>query len=369
MSRVYGGIHFKFSSTIGLQTGQQVGQWVLDQFNTTMDTIGPRIRLDAGLDLIDDELPVLTGAVTDNLSGVSRLSYTIDGGALKTAVVGPDGRFAIDLAADVPGAADGPVKIRLIAQDAAGNTTILDEVEFVLATTDPVITLAAESLQPNETIEAGERLTGNVALTDGNRLTALTYSIDGGPARQIGFDATTGAFDDLLDFRLTPAGDHSVTIRAIDAAGNETTQVINITVPALPFTVTDIGPEENSMAVGVTYRPYLEFSRAVDPATLTSASFYATDPTGAVIPARIVPFSDGLGAWLIFDDALPGSSAIKLHIDGTEIRSLDGAYLDAASTGTPSGSDYVDTFTTASTTSVPGTSITGIVLDPASTGR
>ena len=41
----------------------------------------------------------------------------------------------------------------------------------------------------------------------------------------------------------------------------------------------------------------------------------------------------------------------------------DGSLLDAAGTGTP-GSDLTETFTTVSTTAVPGTTISGIVVDP-----
>src|SRR5262249_9331844 len=123
-------------------------------------------------------------------------------------------------------------------------------------------------------------------------------------------------------------------------------------------------PMMGASDIGVTYRPKITFSRAVDPATLTSGSFYATDSTGAVIAATITPIDGGTGAWLLFSDPLPGASTITLHVNGDEIKAQgDGALLDAAGTGTP-GTDLTETFTTVSTTGVPGTTISGIVVDP-----
>ena len=118
----------------------------------------------------------------------------------------------------------------------------------------------------------------------------------------------------------------------------------------------------------MTYRPKVTFSRPVDPTTLTADSFYATDASGAVVPATIVPFADGTAAWLFFNNPLPGASTITLHVQGELIKGTDGSLLDAADTGTP-GSDLTETFTTVSTTSVPGTTISGIVVDPGPTPR
>ena len=88
--------------------------------------------------------------------------------------------------------------------------------------------------------------------------------------------------------------------------------------------------------VGVTYRPVITFSRPVDPSTLTRSSFYATDTTGAVIPATVLPTSDGTGAYLLFTNPMPGASTITLHVEGQDIKAqADGVLLDAAGTGTP----------------------------------
>ena len=113
-----------------------------------------------------------------------------------------------------------------------------------------------------------------------------------------------------------------------------------------------------------SYRPEIDFSRAVDPADLTGSSFYATDSSGAVIPATVVPTNGDTGAWLFFTNPMPGNSTITLHVKGAQIAALaGGALLDAAGTGTP-GSDLTETFTTVSTAPVANTTISGIVVDP-----
>jgi hypothetical protein len=141
-----------------------------------------------------------------------------------------------------------------------------------------------------------------------------------------------------------------------------------VSLPALAIlSIATLTPMMGASDVGVTFRPEVTFSRAVNPATLTSSSFYATDSTGAVVPATIVPTTDSSGnvngAWLLFTNQLPGASTITLHVEGDHIQGTDGSLLDAAGTGTP-GSDLTETFTTVSTAPAPNTTISGIVVDP-----
>lgn len=361
-SRVFGGIHYRFSSEAGYELGSAVGNLVLSAFDAASDAIAPRILLTQERDFVSDTIPVLTGSVLDNVSGVTALSYSLDGAAFVALAFAADGTFSLDLAALLAGQPDGRHSITLRALDAAGNLGTLNAFRFAVATAPPVASLAPESVQQGETILAGERLTGFVPLSEGNALAALTYRFDGGPRTSVAFDATN-RFDQALDLRTIAPGARQLVLEITDVAGSVAIQTYDVTVPTPPFTIVAIEPEADEMQVGVTYRPLVEFSRAVDASTLTASSFYATDSSGAVIPATIVPFADGLGAWLLFQETLPGSQAITLHIDGSEIRSRDGTFLDAALTGA-GGSNLTQVFTTVSTTGVPGTTITGYVLDP-----
>lgn len=361
-SRVFGGIHYRFSSEAGYELGGSIGNLVLAAFDAAGDTIAPIVRLDQERGFVSNDLPVLTGSVLDNVSGVTALSYSLDGTSFAPLGFAADGSFSLDLAALLAGQPDGRHSLTLRALDAAGNLGALDAFHFTVATTPPVANLAPESVQQGEILLAGERLTGSVPLAEGNALAALTYRFDDGPRTSVAFDASNG-FDQPLDLRTVAPGARQLVIEVTDAAGNVTVQSYAVTVPTPPFTIVAIEPEADEMQVGVTYRPLVEFSRPVDPDTLTASSFYATDATGALIPATIVPFADGLGAWLLFQETLPGSQAITLRIDGSEIRSLDGTFLDAGLTGA-AGSDLTQVFTTVSTTGIPGTTITGYVLDP-----
>jgi hypothetical protein len=367
-SRIYGGIHYEFDNQDGLAAGQQVGNWVLQAFSNTQDTVPPKIVLNQSAGLVTNQDPTITGVVTDNLSGVASLQAALDSGSPTNVSFNPDGTFSVPLTLPLDGSADGQHTLTFTATDAAGNVSSPLAFEFTLATKAPQITLASTSVQDGGTLASGSHLTGAVTLETGDTLTSLSYAFDGGAKMPIAFDPTTGAFDQGLDLTKVGTGNRTLTLIATDAAGNQTTDTLNVSLPALPLlTIAELTPMTGASDVGVTYRPKITFSRPIDPTTLTSSSFYATDSTGAVVPATIVPFSDNTGAWLFFTDPLPGASTITLHVQGDQIKGTNGTFLDAAGTGT-AGSDLSETFTTVSAASVPGTTITGIVVDPGPDG-
>ncbi len=166
-------------------------------------------------------------------------------------------------------------------------------------------------------------------------MTQLSYRIDGGTLRNVIFDAGSGGFDAALDFGALDVGDHTLALTARDAAGNTTTLNRTLTVDALAaFTVSSITPVDGRKEVGVTQRPQIDFSRAVNAATLTAESLFATGPDGKKLAATIVPSNDGSFAWMFFDAPMPGGSQITLHVDGSKIRAAaDGAFLDADGNG------------------------------------
>jgi hypothetical protein len=217
------------------------------------------------------------------------------------------------------------------------------------------------------TLAAGATLAGSIT-TGGAALVALSYAFDGGTSVPVAFNLN-GSFSQTLDLSALSAGDPTLVVAAQDAAGNVTSQTLDLKLPtAIPLTVTSITPSAGSSDVGATFRPEVFFSRPIDPTTLNSSNFYATDSTRYVIPATIVPSDDGMSAWLFFTNPLPSSSTITLTVNGSTINASDGGLLDAADNGTP-GSTLTSTFATVSVTPVPGTSITGIVADPGPDGQ
>ncbi len=361
MSRIYGGIHFSFSNDQGQIVGQKVGAAVLARFALTEDTQGPSV-LAAASPSVSKTNVTLAGQVIDNLSGVAGATYRIDSGAAAALVLDADGRFSISTVLAVDGTADGAHVITISATDVAGNASAVFTRSFTLDTKAPTITMP--SLADGAVLDTKSRVTGTADPT-GSTLVALSYKIDGGITHPVAFDLTTGTFDDPLPVRDLGIGSHTLVLTAQDAAGNITTLTRNVTVAELaPFAITGFTPDAGSLDVGVTQRPRIEFSRAINISTLTAANFYATRPDGSVLATTIVPAADGSYAWLFFNDPMPGGSVITVHVIGSGIRAAaDGTFLDATNTGN-GASTLTFSFTTVSTAGVANTKLVGRVVDP-----
>ena len=242
MSRIYGGIHFSFSNTDGLATGTQVGDWTLAAFDTSNDTVPPKILLDQTSGLATNQDPTITGEIVTNF-GVASLTVSLDGGTPSAVAVNGDDTFALPIALPTDGSADGMHTLTLVATD-GGGLHGTQSFSFDLATQPPQITLAAAGVQDGGTLAAGARLTGAVTLPAGDTITALSYAFDGGVIVPVAFDPTTDAFDQALDLSKLAVGTHVLTISAADAAGNTATQTLNnLSLPFLPpLTVIGITP-------------------------------------------------------------------------------------------------------------------------------
>ena len=360
-SRIYGGIHYEFTNQAGQQLGQEVANAVLARFVLSQDIQPPSIIANSTPPITNTNI-TLNGQIIDNLSGVANAQFKIDSGALQNLVLGSQGQFAIATGFVLDGTQDGTHTITILAKDAANNSAPTFTRTVTLDTRLPILTL--NSIADNAAIDSASRLTGTADPT-GSALTVLNYQFDNGPTRSLIFDNTTGAFDELITIGNLSEGSHTLTITARDAGGNQATLTRHVTLPqAIPFTITGVTPTGGAGDVGVTYRPQILFSRAVDPATLTNNSFYATGPDGLKIQATIVPAQDGSFAWLFFANPLPGGSTITLHVNGELIRSLgDQIKLDADGNGAAGGT-FTSSFTTVSRTSIPGTTLVGKVVDP-----
>ncbi|MCG2592459.1 Ig-like domain-containing protein, partial [Ramlibacter sp. XY19] len=360
-SRIYGGIHYQFSNEGGQALGREVADAVLQRFAKSQDTQAPSVLLQDTPAAAHANIAI-SGQVLDNLSGVAAAQYRVDGGPLQDIALGSDFRFTITTSLALDGSADGTHTVTLIARDAAGNISAGLTRSFVLDTSAPVVTLT--SVPDNATLVAGTRLAGTA---DGgiSGLTLLNYTIDGGPARSIAFDAAQSSFDQVLPYGSVDIGEHVLRVNARDASGNATTLTRTFVVDALaPFVVTDLSPAEGAAEVGVTVRPQVRFSRAVNAATLTADSFYATGPDGSRLATTIVPALDGTYAWLFFNTPMPGSSQVTVHLEGSLIRgAADGIFLDADNDGVAGGTRTAS-FTTVSTTTLAGTRLVGRVVDP-----
>jgi hypothetical protein len=360
LSRIYGGIHTSLDNEAGKAIGAKVADAVLAKFKLTTDTQAPTTVLDDSKAVANTNL-TFTGQLLDNLSGVASAQYRIDSGNLQPLTFDTNGKFSITTTFALDGTQDGTHSLTIIARDAAGNISAGYNRSFILDTKAPIVSLP--SLADGATLTDASHLTGSADAT-GSSIVQLSYSIDGGAARSLVFDSA-GGFDQVIPLGDLALGAHTLNLSAQDAAGNVSTLSRSVTLEQLAaFTITELTPSAGSSDVGVTYRPRISFSRAVDASSLTSDSLYATAPDGSKIAATLVPALDGSFVWMLFTNPLPGASTITLHVDGSLIRAANGgALLDANGDGTAGGS-FTTTFTTVSTAGIAGTKLVGKVVDP-----
>ena len=76
-----------------------------------------------------------------------------------------------------------------------------------------------------------------------------------------------------------------------------------------------------------------------------------------------MPANDGRFAWLFVQGPMPGAAMLRLTVDGATIRAADGELLDADGDGQPGGR-LEATFTTVSLAPLPGTTLSGQLVDP-----
>jgi hypothetical protein len=367
MSRIWGGIHFTFSAAAALTVGDEVGAWTLGAFNTSTDTTPPKVTLNNVSGGTTNQDPTITGVVSSGF-GVAALNARLPDGTTVNVPLNSDGSFSYTVPDALNGSADGTQEVTFTAVDPAGNQSPALNYTFTLITQAPGITLAGGSVTNNATIGASSVLDGTIGLEAGDSLQSLTYSFDGGTATPIVVNPATGVFDTPIAVSALTPGPHELVLTALDAAGNATTKYMPVVYALPPLILTSITPTVGTSDVGVTFRPSITFSRAVNTSTLNSTDFYATDSSGAVLSATVVPYTDGTGAWLLPTGTWPASSVVTLHVVGQDITAADkGAELDAADVGTP-GTSLSESFTTVAGTPIPGTTITGIVVDPGPDG-
>jgi membrane-associated phospholipid phosphatase len=367
LSRIYGGIHFAFSNTDGLATGDKVGDFVVARFAAGGDTAAPLIMLDGLEDgAVFASFLAKTGHILDNLSGVATATAKFDKLDPIALTLDATGKFTLPAQT----LAHGPHTLVVNATDAVGNAATPLTVHFTIDTQDP--TLALTTPRNGDFLIAESRFNGQADGT-GSPIVSLCYQFDGGPLIPILYDTTTGAFDIQPDLGDLAPGAHTLTIDALDAAGNLTTQTVDVTLDArIDFTVTEHTPQSFASEVGSTFRPQVFFSRPVDATSLNSSNFYATDTTGAVIPSTVVkehfdasvPGAGPTFAWLFFTNPMPGASTVTVQVLGdTILAQADGQPLDGDADATTGGT-LTYSFSTVSLTPLPGTSLSGKVVDP-----
>ena len=211
---------------------------------------------------------------------------------------------------------NGNHTLQAVAIDLAGNVSpVSSPLNIAVDAVKPQLSLTTPIANP---LKNGAKLTGTISGT-GSSITLLTYRFDNKAETPLSFNATTGAFDQALDFAGIGDGSHTLTITATDLAGNTTvapysvTVIIDRTAPVIAAKLV-----RDTAAGGTTNSDRLTFDPSI---------------TGSVSDAsQVVSFRAG------FDAATPNQ-----FVDVIAKRQTDGSFsFDRAQLNTIYGSPLLD---------------------------
>ena len=184
-----------------------------------VDTAPPAIVIQSPVaGLTTNANVVVSGMVTDDLTGVAMLQEQVDSGPFQTVAVDPGDRFTFATSLPLNGFADGMHTVYLHAIDGAGNTSDAFAT-FGLDTTGPSIMVASPG--PNGVVHSTPVVMGQVA-DNLSGVATLFAQVDSGAFESV-------AVDSAGNFRIatnlpsdgSADGDHAIHLRAVDSAGNE----------------------------------------------------------------------------------------------------------------------------------------------------
>ena len=219
-------------------------------FATTADATPPTVSLVApvGGEVLYTGSPYLIRwTATDNV-GVTSIDVTFssDGGTTYAAVAGCTGLAgtAQSCAWAAPGPPTTQGRIRVTARDAAGQTgTATSGANFTVATDTTAPTVAVTAPVAGATVSG--TVTVSATASDNVAVAGVQFLLDG---VLLGAEDTTSPYSVAWNTATATAGSHTLTARARDAAGNQTTSAaVSVTVASVPTgLVAAYGFEEGS---------------------------------------------------------------------------------------------------------------------------
>ena len=128
-----------------------------------------------------------------------------------------------------------------------------------------------------------------------------------------------------------------------------------------PLVIAGIEPYHGEEMVSVTRPAVIRFRHPMDPATLTTNTFYLLANSKRV-PGRVVVSSTGQIAHFYPHQPLPPSTEVRIYIEGDMIFTASGLEVDFTSDG-ETGGQIVTYFRTLPLTRIAGTTVFGFVKD------
>lgn len=270
-------IGFRSIDTVGNIEPQKIINIIVDNTSPVSAITTGAPQHEAGGKLYVTGATTFTLSATDNLSGVAKTEYRIDGGTWT-----PYAPFTIF--------GEGAHTIEFRSQDNVGNLEAVKSLAVVVDNTPPVtvITPGSPRYEDGGKLHVTSGTSFSLSATDNLSGTATTeYRIDG------------GAWTPYAPFTLYGEGGHAIGYRSIDNLGNqEPAKVLTVTV--------DNTPPESAITVGspqyfsngnlyISGSTTLTLS-ATDDASGVKGSEYRLDDgafTGYAVPFSLAALSDG----------------------------------------------------------------------------
>ncbi len=281
---------------VSVRATDEAGHQATDSVSFSVDTGAPVVTVTSPEEgaLFATDTVTVTWTVSD---AEATVEVSLDGGAWEPASGG---------SAAFSGLADGPHTVAVRATDIGGNEGE-DSVTFTVDTTAPTVSItepADDALLASSSLDVEWTATG---------ADATEYSVDGGTWQAV--SGTTVTVSSLSD------GEHTISVRVADLAGNTAVDSVTVTVD--------------------TAAPTVDITAPAAAAVLTEADvtveFSADDGAGSGVSAMEVSL-DG-GAWVAADSATAHAFAGLAEGDHTvAVRATDAA----GNTGSDSVSFSVD---------------------------
>ncbi len=238
--------------------------------------MGPAIQTTFTVDTIKPIVAITSAPAAVLTTSTATLDYTVDDPSA-TAWCALDGAVATTCTSPITysALADGPHDVTVYAVDAVGNVGTAEHSSFTVDTSAPTVTFtsAPAAIVPSHSVSVG------FAVDDPDA--TAWCALDGGAAAQCASPVTYDAL---------PDGPHSVSVFAIDAAGNTGATIqTSFTVDATAPTVT-----LDSVPAAVSNVPSASVAFSVDDPNATAfCSLDGSTPTTCTSPVTYSGLSDG----------------------------------------------------------------------------
>ncbi len=292
------------------------------QVSTPADTTPPVVTLTSPADgAVFAGTVTLSASASDNVS-LDHVDFLVNGAVFNTAAAPP---YSFNWnSATGP---DGQAVITARAVDAANNATVSTPVNLTIDNTPPDTLITVNPLALVTTSAA------SFTFSSSETNSTFDCSLDGAPFVSC---ASPKTYSGLLD------GAHSFQVKATDQAGNMdlTPAISNWTVDTILPTVKSVTPANNAKSIPPVLPLQASFSEAMNPASITNATFYVKPKSGSTPVAATVTYDPATNtASLKPNAALAAQTIYIITFKGgaSGVKDLAGNALTA---------DFTSTFTT-----------------------